>query len=84
MILLGGAQPVIPPNLYVYEHYSLGPLVRRDLVANSIRSRTRRYVNKWVLVRGTANNTVFVSRTFLTYLGVIAFIKEIPNIWWRK
>ena len=22
--LLGGAQPVIPPNLYVYEHYSLG------------------------------------------------------------
>ena len=22
--LLGGAKPVIPPNLYVYEHYSLG------------------------------------------------------------
>ena len=24
MFLLGGAQPVIPPILYVYEHYSLG------------------------------------------------------------
>ena len=38
LCLLGRAQPVIPPNLYIYEHNSLGssgyalPIVSLDLI----------------------------------------------------
>ena len=36
LAILGGAQPVIPPNIYVYKHYSLGSPDKGTLARGNI------------------------------------------------
>ena len=68
-MLLGGAQPVVPPNFYVFEYYSLGSPGQ----VKQMKSITIKLNNKILLFPTSVLNILVVSRVVYVVTQVVRF-----------